>query len=472
MKSAFSRSFYPLVILLLAVLILVGFFFLNLAENILEQQMVSQLTNNCQVIAQLAESYLTVEDHEDRDFLINLSVAAASSQIDAVICDRDGILQVCSHAPFGCEHQGLIITDQSFLDNLNTQEYVISSGIVEGLYPESRFVVATTVEANQGEELRGIVIVSIPITRGMMILDHMQDRYFMVSVTAILITVVLMIFFVRINNDPLRDMAQTATAFGHGDLSARVTIPDGAAREIRELGLAFNNMASSLEKSEKQRREFVANISHELKTPMTSISGYVDGILDGTIPPDEQEKYLKIVSDETKRLSRLVRSMLDISRYQEIPEAARSLFDLTECLGQVLIAFEPEINGKQLEVSVDLPEFPAYTVASWDHITQVIYNLLDNAIKFSPVGGKLSLQVSMGDDKLYCSVKNQGTIPAEELPLLFDRFHKVDKSRSGQEGWGLGLYIVKTILDAHGQDISVSSAEDMTEFIFTLPLSN
>ena len=473
MKSAFSRVFFPLVFLLMSALILVGFIFLQMAENVLEKQMVNQLTNNCQVISQLAESYLSVDAPEDRDFLINLSVAAHTSQIDAVICDSDGILQVCSHAPFGCEHQGLIITDDSFLQSLRQQDYVVSTGIVEGLYPEERFVVGTKVAGNAMGSPRGFVIVSIPITRGMLILSRMQDHYFMVAVTAILITVVLMLFFVRRNSNPLRDMAKTATAFGHGDMTARVRLPADASREIRELGLAFNNMAQSLEKSEHQRREFVANISHELKTPMTTISGYIDGILDGTIPAEEQEKYLRIVSEETKRLSRLVRSMLDISRYQEIPEAVKTRFDLTECVGQVLIVFESKITAKHLEVDVDFPEFPAFTLASWDHITQVIWNLLDNAVKFSPEGGRLGLQISVGDDKLYCTVSNQGsTIPPEELPMLFDRFHKVDKSRSDQEGWGLGLYIVKTILGAHGEDISVTSTNGVTEFTFTLPLQN
>ena len=473
MRSTFSRSFYPFVIILLAALIFVGIFFLNLAERVLEQQTVRQLKNNCTVISQLAESYLAAEDPEDRDFYINLSVAAQTAQADAVICDAEGVLRVCSHAPFGCEHQGLVITDAAFLQKLEQEEFLVSTGLVEGLYQEARFVVATAVRGSQTDARQGIVIVSIPITRSMLALTRLQEHYLMVSVTAILIAVVLLILFVRKNNIPLRDMAKAATAFGHGDLQVRTQVPESAPVEIRELSLAFNNMAQSLEKSELQRREFVANISHELKTPMTTISGYVDGILDGTIPQDQQEKYLKIVSEETKRLSRLVRSMLDISRDQEIPEETKTKFDLTECIGQVLVSFEPKITGKKLDVRVELPRYPVYTLASWDHITQVIYNLLDNAVKFCPEGGLLQVKVTTGGNKIYCSLANSGeTIPAEELPLLFERFHKVDKSRNRQEGWGLGLYIVKTIICGHGEDISVTSKDGMTEFTFTLPLSN
>ena len=210
---------------------------------------------------------------------------------------------------------------------------------------------------------------------------------------------------------------------------------------------------------------------------MTTIGGYIDGMLDGTIPPEKQRHYMLLVSQETKRLSRLVRSMLDISRLQDqggIPEEQKVRFELTECVGQVLITFEQKINAKNLDVSVDMPEHPVYTRANEDYITQVIYNLVDNAVKFCPEKGTLGLKVREGSTKVYVSVSNDGdTIPPEELPLVFDRFHKLDKSRSqNRDGWGLGLYIVKTIVCSHGEDISVTSRDGKTEFTFTLPLVN
>ena len=297
------------------------------------------------------------------------------------------------------------------------------------------------------------------------------------AVLVVLVALVLMTIYARKNSTPLQDMAKTATAFGHGNLKARASVPPDAAKEVQDLGLAFNNMAVSLEKSEYQRQEFVANISHELKTPMTTIGGYVDGILDGTIPPEQQRHYLQIVSDETKRLSRLVRSMLDISRLQEqegIPEEKKTRFDVSECVGRVLITFEKPINSKNLDVQVDFPEHPVYTRACEDYITQVIYNLMDNAVKFCPRDGTLGLSVRYAGNKVYVSISNTGTaIPPQELPLLFDRFHKLDKSRSqNRDGWGLGLYIVKTIICSHGEDISVTSNDTRTEFTFTLPFVN
>jgi signal transduction histidine kinase len=169
--------------------------------------------------------------------------------------------------------------------------------------------------------------------------------------------------------------------------------------------------------------------------------------------------------------------MLDISRLQDqggIPEEKKTRFDVEECAGQVLITFEPKITAKKLNVDVKIPDIPVYTLANQDYITQVIYNLLDNAVKFCPEGGQLELTIRLSANKIYVSVANQGeTIPPGELPLVFDRFHKLDKSRTqNRDGWGLGLYIVKTIVCSHGEDISVSSKDGRTEFTFTLPLVN
>ncbi len=351
----------------------------------------------------------------------------------------------------------------------------MATGTFRGLFSEQRFVVSAPISGPNGAA--GIVVVSTPTAATTMILNRISNIFLTASLFVVLISVLAVSAFARRESRPLRDMARTANAFGHGNLEARVRLEDDYSEEMEELAIAFNNMASSLQKSEYQRQEFVANVSHELKTPMTTISGYVDGILDGTIPSHRRDYYLQIVSDETKRLSRLVRSMLDISQLQKeegIPEEKKMHFDLEECLGSVLITFEKKINDKHLDVEVEMPEHPVYTFASRDSITQVIYNLIDNAVKFCPEGKTLGLKIQEGNTKAYVSISNQGdTIPAEELPLVFDRFHKLDKSRSqNRDGWGLGLYIVKTIVCSHGEDISVSSKDGKTEFTFTMPLVN
>ncbi len=475
MKTAFRRNFFTYTIILLAALLLVSISFQALVRNFLTEKAYEDLKKDCAVLSRTASVYCADSSVYNRDFLVTLSVAASVSGNDAVICDARGKILLCSVSPMGCIHQGLSITSEEYLDQVMTEEFVVSSGLVEGLYDEARYVVSTAIRDGNNRVL-GIVLLSTPMSATLAVLEKMSDIYLLVSILVLLFAVVIMTIYTRKNSLPLRDMAKTAYAFGHGNLRARAQVPEDSPDEIQELALAFNNMAQSLEKSEQGRKDFVANVSHELKTPMTTIGGYIDGILDGTIPEEKQHHYLQIVSSETRRPSRLVRSMLDVSRLQEetIPEEKKTRFDLSECAGQVLLSFEQRINAKQLQVEVAMPEHPVITFACEDYITQILYNLLDNAVKFSPQGGILALRIRLGSNKVYVSIANDGpTIPAKELPLLFDRFHKLDKSRSeNREGWGLGLYIVKTLVCSHGEDISVTSAEGKTEFTFTLPLVN
>ncbi len=473
MKSTFSRAFFPAAMVLLFALVLVGTSFQLLVRNFLQTRELDSLQSDADAISRLAAAYYEGGMLTDDEFLINLSVASQVSGANAVICGADGRLLLCSDAPLGCVHQGLQI-GQDYFEQVLVEGCVKSTGLVQGLYEDARYVVSVPIVASDGT-VAGIVTVSSPMEATAGILRRLSDLYLMVSVTVVLVAVLVMTVFARRQSIPLRDMAKAASDFGHGNLDARVKVEGDASREIRELALSFNNMASHLQKSEYQRQEFVANVSHELKTPMTTISGMVDGVLDGTIPPEKHRHYLQIVSQETKRLNRLVRSMLDISRLQSqggIPEEKKTRFDVCECIGQVLISFEQKILDKKADVQVELPDYPVYTLADMDAITQVIYNLLDNAVKFCPPGGQLGITLRQSATKIYVSVFNEGnTIPAEELPLVFDRFHKLDKSRAeNREGWGLGLYIVKTLVCCHGEDISVTSKNGRTEFTFTLPL--
>ena len=463
MKTTFSRLFSTTVIMLLLGMLLLGGSFRLLVKNYMKEEAVESLQSDGQVIADLASVYFSEGSDYSMYFLINLDVATKVSDADAVVCDSAGRIIICSDSPQGCDHQGKFIS-QSYLQQVYENGGAVHTGVFTGLYEDNRYVVATPiVDADTGVNL-GIVIVSSPTASTDTIMGRISDIFLFVALLVVLISSVLMTIFAKQQSEPLRHMAQVASDFGHGNLTARVEVEGSITEEVEELALAFNNMASSIQKSEYQRQEFVANVSHELKTPMTTISGYVDGILDGTIPPERSRHYLQIVSDETKRLSRLVRSMLDISQLQDqagIPEDKKSRFAVEECAGQVLISFEKKINVKILNVDVDMPEHPVYTRANEDYITQVIYNLLDNAVKFSPTEGTLGLTIREGGGKVYVSVSNQGdTIPPDELPLVFDRFHKLDKSRSkNRDGWGLGLYIVKTIVCSHGEDISVTSRD-------------
>ena len=474
MKSSFSRSFFTAATILLLALSILGAAFQMQVNRYMEDSTVTGLQQDSAVIANLAAAYSLDGKLTSKELLLNLDIISQVTDADVVICDRNGYIILCSDALSGCDHEGWQV-NREYLNTVYENGIQTATGIIRNLYTDERFVVAAPI---LNEDVpRGIVITSTPTAATNKILTRISNIFLTVSVFVVLLAVLAVIAFARRESRPLRDMAKAANAFAHGNLKARVKLEDDYSAEMEELALAFNNMAMSLQKSEYQRQEFVANVSHELKTPMTTISGYIDGILDGTIPEERHQHYLQIVSDETKRLSRLVRSMLDISQLQKeegIPEEKKMHFDLEECAGMVLITFEKKINDKKLEVDVDFPEHPVCTIANRDYITQVIYNLLDNAVKFCPEGGTLGLKIREGGNKAYISISNTGeTIPPEELPLVFDRFHKLDKSRSkNRDGWGLGLYIVKTIVCSHGENISVSSKDGKTAFTFTMPLVN
>ena len=476
MKTTQGRSFLTTALIFLLALLVLGMSMQALIRDYLTDSAFERLDNNAAVLSRLAASYYADGTLTSMQFLINLDLTAKVSEADAVICDGSGRVVLCSDSPNGCVHQSLALSEdfKSQIDKKGTAHF---TGLLQGMYEDARYITARPIYTNGEGRIIGYVMVSAPLAETEEVLSRISNIFLFGSLVVLVISIIAMGYFAKLQSYPLLEMAKKARAFGHGDLDARVNITGHEPREVAELAVAFNNMASSLQKMEYSRQEFVANVSHELKTPMTTIGGYVDGILDGTIPESKQRYYMEIVSTETKRLSRLVRSMLDISQLQSeggIPADKMTRFDVEECAGKMLITFEKKILDKNLQVEVDMPELPAYTVAQEDYISQVIYNLLDNAVKFCPEGGVLLLRVRENGSKIFVTVGNDGeTIPPEELPLLFDRFHKIDKSRAkNRDGWGLGLYIVKTIIGLHGEDITATSIDGRTEFTFTLPLSS
>ncbi len=270
---------------------------------------------------------------------------------------------------------------------------------------------------------------------------------------------------------PLREMSAAAVAFGKGDFTRRV--PVRGRDEISELAVAFNNMATSLAESENINRSFVANVSHELKTPMTTISGFINGILDGTIPPERQGHYLRIVSSEVKRLSRLVQSMLNLSRIDSGKMVLRkSDFDLQQIVFDTMLSFEGLITNRNISVE-GMEDCRSVRVnGDIDLLHQVVYNLVENAVKFTNDNGTITVSLRERNGLAQVIIRNTGAgIAQEELPLVFERFYKTDKSRSNDKnGMGLGLYIVRTIIQLHGGEIEVRSREnEYCEFEFNIP---
>ena len=472
MKTTFSRQFAMIAALLLLCLLITGVSFRFLMLGSIESQNQQTMIRDAEAVAELAEAYDSVGDLQNNfDFHISLSLFTKVGDAEALLCDTDGVIRICSCEKFSCDHIGQTV-DPVLLAEIQKDGSWYEETSLSSIYDEPRYLAGQTLLASDGEQI-GYVLVSAPMAQTKNFMLRSSTLFFYVAITVLIVSMLAASFLSRMQVRPLGQMADAARRFGRGELSVRVEESPKNTSEINDLARAFNTMVDSLESSERRRQEFVANVSHELKTPMTTIGGYIDGMLDGTIPPEKQQHYMQIVSGEVRRLSRLVRNMLDISRLQAmgVEESRMTRFDLGELMSDVIITFEQKINGKGLNVDVELPDRPVWVKAERDGITQVVYNLLDNAIKFCPQGGKLGLFLALEGGKAKVTVQNSGpTIDQNELPLLFDRFHKADKSRSAdREGWGLGLYIAKTIVGAYGGDIWATSENGITNFIFTLP---
>lgn len=451
--------------------IILGASFVIAGRNFTLRERQATIESNAYELSHLASAYVRDGALDDWSFRIILSTIAQSTGNHCFVARTDGVIAICSDTDLNCCHIGSLIP-ASILSQLE-EEYAFSGLTqMDGLYDSPRYVAALPVVSSHGTVL-AYVFAASNVSRFVQEWRTLLNIFLVISFSIMVLTLTIGFISTKVRARPINEMADAALKFAHGDFSARVT---GHERndEIGALASSFNQMAESLQQSEKRRSEFIANVAHELKTPMTTISGFADGILDGTIPYNKQSTYLETISSETKRLNRLVRSMLDLSRMQSAgPEELRkSSFDATELLIETLVLFEPKINDKKLDVDAQLPEDPIIVCGDKDSINQVMYNLLENAVKFSDPKGVLSVSLFKQGGKAYVSVKNQGdTIPEAELPLIFDRFHKTDKSRSkDRDGYGLGLYIVKTILNNHGEDIIVSSHDRITEFCFSLTL--
>ena len=343
-------------------------------------------------------------------------------------------------------------------------------GNINGLFSENYFIAGTTCESPAGEAM-ALVIAAVPATATTGLMNTIMRSYLFIVFITLVLTLIISWFLSDMMTRPLKGLVSAAKRFGHGEFEVRVS-ENNNCDEIDELAVSFNNMADSLRQNEELSRSFVANVSHELKTPMTSIRGFVDGMMDGTIPPEKHQQYLRIISDEVGRLSRLVVRMLDAAKIQagEII-ITPAPFDLTEMAARVIISFENQINNKHIDMDVELQD-NLMVNGDKDHIYQVIYNLVDNAVKFVSDGGKLTIRAEKEGAMSLFTICNTGAeIPAEDLPHVFDRFYKADRSRSrDRTGAGLGLYIVKSIVNLHGGDISVRSSNGETEFAFSMPL--
>ena len=472
MNTTFRRQLTMIACLLLAATFLLGVSFLALFHRYVEKKQEADLRSAAGTVTELAELYPSVTAmYLDWDFRMNLSLISAASETDLLLLSADGTVLLCSSDVQGCEHIGQTV-GQDKVERVFSVDSLRADAAASALYGDERLAIAMGTKTSGGQRTC-IVLASVKRSQLTALTGGALRIFVLTALAVLLIALLATPGIARREAKPIKDMAAAARQLAHGNLSVRVATGH-QNEEIEELAVAFNNMAAAMQNSETARQEFVANVSHELKTPITTIAGYLDGMLDGTIPEEKHRAYMELVLSEARRLSRLVRNMLEVSRLRDQGIAPEKLtdFDICDVAAQALLSFEQRINRKKLNVEVELPELGVSVHAFEDAVTQVLYNLLDNAVKFVNEGGTLGIRVHRQGGKAVIAVRNTGAvIPPEELPLIFDRFHKTDKScSSDRDGAGLGLYIVKTMVLAHGEDVYVTSADGVTEFTFTLPL--
>lgn len=448
------------------------------------------LQENTANIAETVSSTLAVSNMNDsysfEKEAICESLAVVSNCIDAdiFVCDTGGNVILCKEqiginpyytASMVCnEHRSFKIQD-SLIQSVYENKNAVSRAIVNG---ENCYVVGTAIVAPKyiqgipdgSNRIIGSVFAIVESGTTRLVLSVIRI-FFVIAIVCLAAGFLCIWFLTKRMVTPLQQMSIAAKRFAVGDFSYRVNIQSND--ELADLGIAFNDMADALDKLESSRRSFVANVSHELKTPMTSIAGFIDGILDGTIPKSKEDYYLKLVSDEVRRLSRLVVAMLNMSKIESGDfEMKPKSYNLSDQIIHILLTFEQKIEKKNIEVRGLEALEPHRITADTDMIYQVIYNLFDNAVKFTNDGGFIEVRVRELDDTVEVSIKNSGDgINSNELSRIFERFYKVDKSRSlDAKGAGLGLYIVKMMVEMHGGRIYArSDSKSEAEFVFTLP---
>ncbi len=493
LKSIFFKYFIITVILVCLCFTMLGAVLLVMTANYTIEQQQNQLLYAAQNLSTLTadmdlsplQLYHELDGTYENDRYFNnylnmLRIFSEGGERDIIIVGPSGSESLWFNTNEEVQYDRNLISYEALNQLKQTGSYK-ETGTFGDIFVEPRYTVGVPIIAEQATKtgnivryISGYMFVCSPAKTMTSLFSVIAQFYFIAVGVVLLISLLFVYIGTKSQARPLREIKNALESFSKGDFSSRVRVK--GHDEAAQLCTSFNEMADTLESVENSRRAFMANVSHDLKTPMTSICGFIDGILDGTIPPESSKSYLQRVSKEINRLSRLVQSILDVSKLEggQI-EMNFSDLNISQIACQVMFAFERTIEEKQIEVELPV-DADIMVRADEDSIYRILNNLIGNAVKFTPIGGTISIAVekpSRTHAKIL--VRNTGIgIAKEEIPHLFERFYKSDKSRGlDKEGTGLGLYIAKILTVMNHGEISVSSVEgEYTEFSFTLELSH
>lgn len=474
--SLLARNFVIYALVIVLGFTVLGSSFIYQVNRFSLEEKQNQLADTANRAIQSTAAYFQLRNSADwhdkfsTSYRLSMNMLAADCGGTIFVGGDDGKLLFIA-TPDGCysqEQTSLMLPAMAVEDLYPDGEYTQTSNFY-GYFSAPNYVMGKLVTA--GERTIASIFVCIPAQSTAKLFMELSQVFILMTIAVLFLTLVATILVARNMLRPLTHMAIAARKFAAGDFSARAPLPK-YQDELYDMTLSFNNMAEAMQNVEETRRGLVASVSHDLRTPMTTIAGFVDGILDGTIKPDKQERYLKIISAEVKRLSRLANSMLMVSRLENSRELEYSVVDISEMIRRIVISFEQRLTEKRIEVELDIPE-QQNLKAEHDSIFQAVYNLFDNAVKFTDVGGTITVYLAETGGKLQFNIINTGSeIPQEQLKYIFDRFYKGDSSRnSNTSGSGLGMHITKTVIKQHGGDVFVRSGENKTEFCFIVPLN-
>lgn len=422
------------------------------------------------------ESALISSNYAENYFNRYMTLADFNSQLSALstylsseiwIVDTKGVIILNTALPEASD--GSITISNFNVTDFGSSYYQI--GNFYNYFSSETMSVFSPITVNY--KVRGYVIIHKPTSSIVTLSNSFTNIAYQTLGLLFLAAFIVLVLFTYVVYIPIRKITRGADEYAAGNFEAKIDVHSND--EIGYLAASLNYMANELNSLEEDQRKFVSNVSHDFRSPLTSIKGYVEAILDGTIPVEMQDKYLNIILFETERLNKLTKSLLELNKYGTHGIMLDKIdFDINYTIRMTVQTFEGICKEKRISFNLILTGDTLFVTGDMSKIQQVIYNLIDNAIKFSHADSSITVETTEKNDKVFVSVKDTGIgIPKDSVNKIFDRFYKTDLSRGkDKKGTGLGLSIVKEIVQAHGENINVISTEGVgTEFIFTLPLA-